>query len=311
MSDMDTSRPINAESPPVWNTGLPPAALEQLVSGLLDELLPMEEGAAPVPYILDASEPEQIANAAIHSLRENGVVVLNNLVSPEQADAIAVKLNQKIAPIRADLGARKTGETADYLIQLAESGPLIGYVAVSSHNKAVFNIRTRHDQGMVDIFNVDKLFPGGLPEADPMQAEFLCRLLDQATGLSYEIRNLNAYLNTGIAVTRGFHIDSFTPQAKAFLYLTDVSNEADGPHFYVLGSHRDKRMQQLNKRMNSLVGIDYVTEMRLFNRRRVVSLTGSRGTVILSFQSGAHRGGPQLDGHERLVLVQNFLVPGT
>lgn len=304
--------PPDAVDPEIWRTRFTAAQLEAVVSELTGSLLECRGGKSPsVPFTLDGRDPDGVAGAAMESLTENGIVVFERFVDADTVDRIAERMQAALAPLRPTLAARETGETDRYLIQIAEEGPLRGYPAVAGYPKTVFNIRTSLDKGMVDAFNIDRLFEDGLPEAQAMRPDWLRDLLERATGLAYQRRNLNAYFNAGVPETRGFHADSYTPQVKAFLYLTDVADDADGPHYYVLGSHDDEVARALNRRVNRLVGITYETEMRLFDRSRIARLTAPRGTLILSFQSGIHRGGPQLDGHERLVLVQNFMVPGT
>ena len=50
------------------------------------------------------------------------------------------------------------------------------------------------------------------------------------------------------------------------------------------------------------------TDMTIYNKKNIFNATGKRGDLILSSQNGIHRGLPQKEGKERVVLVLSFMI---
>lgn len=165
--------------------------------------------------------------------------------------------------------------------------------------------RVAYDDGLVDIGDADLEIRDLRPLADdprPLQ------LIHAACGIRVRRQNTNVYLNRDVVHPRAFHCDSLTGgrvQFKAFYLLTDVDVD-DGPYAYVRGSHRADPRRQLNLVANWVLRRP-VTDMRWHARRRVVRFTGDRGTLVLSNQSGFHRGWPQLPGRTRVMAVNNYV----
>ncbi len=101
-----------------------------------------------------------------------------------------------------------------------------------------------------------------------------------------------------------FHQDKeFIRFVKVFVYLNDV-DERNGPHTYIRGSARDYLEHvppdyQLSQRLSD----EYLEQQ--YSADRFVSVTGSRGTIVLEDTSGFHKGTPVLEGH-RLMLQLEF-----
>ena len=113
-------------------------------------------------------------------------------------------------------------------------------------------------------------------------------------------KNLNLYINRSITKTRGFHIDSNYRSIKGFVYLTDVNRLEDGPYCYVKGTHVDTLFKKVN---NSVIGLK---EAPFVDQLNIVPVLGKKGTLILSDQSGIHRGIPQKKGSTRELLVMRY-----
>ena len=121
-----------------------------------------------------------------------------------------------------------------------------------SLGKPVINVRAAEigpagDDGMIDIFRVDRLVPecGELFERE-RRNEFLLGALRKASGVRYEPRPFNFYYNRGVTATRGYHADGFGPKVKSFLYLNDVSTNDDGPYCFGLGTHDNLALPECN-----------------------------------------------------------------
>lgn len=283
--------------------------LEAVVDFLVARVAGSADGVfEPLPYCFDmTSPPQDLAEQAAASLRRNGLVVIRNYAEPAVADNLARRFFDFFETIRGKVHDRATAEEKNYIIQDPRAPKYKDYVELAKQGKAVVNVRPPPDDGMVDIFNVDQVLSGTDNDYAGIRSDFLLDVLHKAGDVRYERRNTNIYYNESIADTRVFHADSFTPQVKAFVYLTDVEEDGDGPHYYALGTHDAVAARQLNVDINNLLGIERFTNACFFDKTRVVKLLGRRGTLIMSYQRGFHRGGPQLPGRRRLVLVQNFM----
>ena len=110
------------------------------------------------------------------------------------------------------------------------------------------------------------------------------------------------YINHSVIKTNGFHVDSNYRSIKAFLYLTDVNNLEDGPYTFVKGTHLNH--DQIYKKINTkMIG---TKEAPFLDLQNVVPILGKKGTLIISDQSGIHRGIPQIKGATREVLVMRY-----
>lgn len=127
----------------------------------------------------------------------------------------------------------------------------------------------------------------------------------RAVHLETSIFQLNQVTAAG---TRDWHIDSWLNQFKAFLYLTDVTEE-NGPFTYLIGSHRNDSYL-LQKAYKSMRGWETTSVSEADARglglpeRR---FTGRRGTVLLADTKGIHQGGTLLNG-SRSALVNYFYL---
>jgi hypothetical protein len=122
--------------------------------------------------------------------------------------------------------------------------------------------------------------------------------------VSSNFKNLNFYLNSDVTDTRGFHVDSYSTQLKAFVYLTDCLSLNYGPYTYVKGSHKENSYHRLNQEM--CTNLARKTETPLLNRDDILPVLANRGSLVISDQGGFHRGFPQDKGYERAVSVMNI-----
>ena len=112
-------------------------------------------------------------------------------------------------------------------------------------------------------------------------------------------KNLNLYVNNSITKTRGFHVDSYYRSIKGFIYLTDVNCLGDGPYCFVKGTQVENSLEKLNK----IIGDK---EAPIIDPLKIVPVLGKKGTLILSDQSGVHRGFPQSKGSLRELFVMRY-----
>ena len=109
----------------------------------------------------------------------------------------------------------------------------------------------------------------------------------------------------------GWHRDSYTNQFKTILYLTDV-DEDHGPFQFIKRSHRlgamihDRRIAAMTLGQ-SRIGNDQIEALIAEEPRRLMTLTGPAGTLVLTDTTGIHRGMPIRAG-ERVALT-NYYYP--
>lgn len=110
--------------------------------------------------------------------------------------------------------------------------------------------------------------------------------------------------------TRGFHVDMYAPREfKAFLFLTDVFSESNGPYAILRGSHRWQAKLLCNYLKRGVLHLDPVTTVGELNEKELACLEKfwvRKGTVVLSIQQAIHRGWPHTQGR-RLAVVNYYL----
>lgn len=232
-------------------------------------------------------------------LVKEGIVVVPGVLNDNKVDETKKIIKDIIQNIKKSESPKK-GNNKDYIVQ---NNIIKGqsYYDLSNNPKSVVVIRQGSDQGMIDVFNVNRLL-GKL--GDEVYKVFLKDWLVNLLKNSNEPvnpKNLNLYINHSVTSTRGFHVDSNYRSIKGFIYLTDVDTIDDGPYCYVKGTHVDTPFGKVNK---SLGGNN--KEAPFTNILDIIPVLGKKGTLILSDQSGIHRGIPQRIGSIREVLVMRY-----
>lgn len=236
-------------------------------------------------------------------LNKEGIVIVPDFLSPDVIDECSVVISElKEALVEFLASSVRIKETNKILFQKGKE-KLSSYAELSTYPKTVVQVREGQDQGMVDIFNVDFAFPEFLGLRSTYESGFVKEILS-AGEESVGFKNLNLYVNSGITKTRGFHVDSYYSQLKAFVYLTDCLSLDDGPYTYVKGSHVESPYRRLNQEISSK--LPNKTEAPLLDREKIVPVLGKKGTLVISDQCGFHRGFPQSPGRDRVIAVMNI-----
>lgn len=252
--------------------------------------------------LLEENEIDFMLLEAIERINRDGIFIVKDFLDPNLADKIVFDIDESLSFYSEKVSSSLFYEDDVALIQ-KESAKLNGYHNISKYEKAVFNIRSGADKGMIDIFNADYLFDGegfDFVRENSFINKFLASLPHPL-----KQKNLNIYVNKSIENTRGFHVDSYTPQLKIFIYLTDVVDLSSGPYTYVRGSHLDTPYRKINKLLSS--SFDKKTETPIFSYSDIYPILGKKGTLVVSYQSGSHRGFPQSKNAERKVLTINCM----
>lgn len=248
----------------------------------------------------DLSDVESVKK----SIDQNGIVII--------PDFIPAEVMQRLQPFidslknKVDSFANSDDSVLEHDSALLQKGlvKLRRYNEMASYGKAVVHVRKGQDEGMVDIFNVDKWFEEIGSILRPFfESPDILSILDTVPGC-VEAKNLNFYFNKSITKTRGFHVDSYSKQLKGFVYLTDVLSLGDGPYTYVKGGHLDSAFRRINKAIASM--LPSKTESPVVPLSEIVPVLAPKGALVISDQGGAHRGHPQTEGEERAIAVMNY-----
>ena len=92
---------------------------------------------------------------------------------------------------------------------------------------------------------------------------------------------------------------------KAFIYLTDVDSELEGPYCAIPGSHKWRGKRLLNILTNLITGSKR-SDMHRYIGKRDDYFLAKKGTLILSTQTLFHRGSPKHERKTRYKLINYF-----
>ena len=284
----------------------------RLSSTQLDRLIgtwaPLPSG--PDPGLLAAVSVAEIASADGHMrakeiLRDRGIVVVPRFLNRDEAlaagrRALALLYDLKGAYSHAD-------PLRNYVVEVDSTR---GYYDLVNDHVATINLRRNEDYGMVDIFNFDRLDnSAGAGLRQTLSHPHLISLIPSPAGERWKPSNLNVYVNRNVSHTRMFHADSYGDgQVKAFVYLTDVQSMGDGPYSYVVDSHTPGPYRDMNRALTKVGDIFKPTDAPLVDTSKILPVLAPAGSLVVSNQSGFHRGYPQASDHERVVAVLNILA---
>ena len=283
--------------------------LDQINKSILDYLqtLSLNDLSKRVEIIScnEPSDPNAISH--IHSkLKENGILVVPNFMSNTEAQKINLRVDEFLNHLKLNKKTDQLIETEKYVIQ-GQKKLVNSYDEMANYSKPIINIRSNKmegDKGMVDIFNADYLFEDiGSNIRNAYNKTWLVNLLRK-----YDEKitpaNLNIYINESVTKTRGFHVDIYKTNFKGFIYLTDVETLDDSPYCFVKKTHSETPWRKINKLIGKITPSP--TDAPFLNPLDIVPVLGKKGTLVLSDQSGVHRGLPQKTGAVRKAVVFNY-----
>lgn len=237
------------------------------------------------------------------TLDDSGIVIIKNFISEDVIKKISSTVAELSSSIEEFLASgKRTLETKSILFQI-NNEKLSGYKELADHKKTVASVRQGQDKGMVDVFNVDYAFKELKNDLRAVYEDSGILPIISNVKQKSEFTNLNFYFNSEVLSTRGFHADPFNKQLKAFIYLTDCISLDDGPYTYVKESHKDSPYRAANKAISE--SLPNKTECPLIDHQKIIPVIGKAGSLVISDQSGFHRGFPQSEGHNRVVSVMN------
>jgi len=162
---------------------------------------------------------------------------------------------------------------------------------------------TFYDTGMIDFLDIHNEVA---PISEFRNDAFIKGIIDEAHGSSVSVVQTSFYRTLSLQNPRSFHMDVFKRTTyKAFVYLTDVPNTDFGPYSFINSSHRPNVSRYLNLILNSVKGYP-LTDARIHQKRDAFPFLAKKGTLIITNQRGYHRGHPQKDSHERMLLTNAY-----
>ncbi|OUU44701.1 MAG: hypothetical protein CBC16_01720 [Verrucomicrobia bacterium TMED56] len=238
-------------------------------------------------------------------LNDKGIVIIKDFVPEVTIDKISQDLKNIREEISSFISTNNTfKDNANFFFQ-KDNAKFTNYSELANYKKTVANIRGGQDKGMIDIFNVDKCnYSLGNILIPFFNQKIIFDILSEESS-NLNPTNLNLYLNNDITKTRGFHVDTYNKKIKIFLYLEDCLNLDDGPYTYVKESHINSRFAKINQCISS--NLSNYTETPFVSLENITPVLAKRGTLVISDQSGSHRGFPQALGHKRAVAVMNYI----
>lgn len=270
------------------------------INGLGEEEIQKRIAQVSVP---DLDSPDHIKRAN-ELIKEEGIFIVPNFIDKDVAQNLLDRNDKLFGRIDGLIEEHKDFYEDDELAIQGREMRLASYGALADHGKPVVTVRQGQDLGMIDIFNYDHVNEiKDLNLSDLLHHDGLSAIT-AGEGDRLSLSNINFYLNRGITRTRGFHADDYNNTIKAFMYVTDVSELAMGPYCYVKGTHKSGAYRT----MNSLISKSFVnqTETPLVPVESIIPVIAPKGSLVVSDQSGIHRGLPQGPDNKRALLVFRY-----
>lgn len=185
------------------------------------------------------------------------------------------------------------------------------YDNFTDQNKSILYVRGdryKWDKGMVDLFHPRYILGKSFYKLENyIESLKIPDILTVAYGGTWALTHSNIYINESVTLTRGFHVDDYTnTSVKVFVYLTNIATLDFGPYCYIFGSHKNNRSFEL---LNYLVNSFYncvSTDSNIVNFENAFPILAEAGSIVISNQSGAHRGYPQSPNFKRSIAVFHF-----
>lgn len=244
----------------------------------------------------------QVQEAA-KTLSRTGLIVIRGAAPRQAVDALATMAERTWDDVAALTPGR---ELPHLILNRGEHRVLRGYKALVESTKPVVNFRHGEDDGMMDVFHPENLFPENRQLIlDCLHEDLVANLARRAFDKKQKVKCRNLYVNKGVENTRFYHCDGEKIKVKSFVYANNVNGFDVGPYCYIMGSHHDDTLRQRNQAFNEHHDL-HKHEYRLLAGYAALPIFCRAGDMVVSAQHGAHRGYPQAASATRIVLVNLY-----
>jgi hypothetical protein len=162
------------------------------------------------------------------------------------------------------------------------------------------------DQRVKQVMNVHLIdsYVNNLVQDGAIQRMFEERVGEPISWIGYNLQIDGVDTKT----KRGYHLDgAWPPTYKAFVYLTDVGADGDGPYTVIPRSNRHVLRKSMCQFVNGFFGGEH-SDMPLYSDKRCVRVFGKAGTLVLSTQDLVHKGWQNHHTRDRYVLIGEFTL---
>lgn len=255
-------------------------------------------------FIINTSSKNAVQQA-VYRLDKDGIFIIPNFINEIESDTLCTEIEKVVESYKQKLSDKINYEDEAALIQTKpDKSKFKKYEDYANYPKPILKLRTGADNGMLDIFNIDNLLRDKLSSLfNKIREDLFLNEFLKSLPKSLKMQNINSYVNSGITKTRGFHVDSYKNQIKIFIYLTDVTELNQGPYTFVKGSHKENPYRSINGQLSE--GLKIKTETPIVNMKDIYPILAKKGTLVISDQSGFHRGFPQSKVGFRRTLTIN------
>ena len=224
----------------------------------------------------------------IYDFNEKGCLFLNSVYSLE----IIEEFNQNIRDFMNKNNIyghlkKKNDVTEEIFFVNNTYTSLDNYKKMQYYYLPVIDNRGSHnrtnDVGMIDIYNIDKLFPNLFSLFD---INLILTILNKISGVKWKLLRSNIQICSNVTNPNSFHFENTDKCIKYTIYLSDILTNDNGPLLYIEKTHNIK---------NNI------------NNSDIKTFLGKKGDVLISYQNGLHRKLPQNNSTVGF-LVFNFIV---
>ena len=236
---------------------------------------------------------------------KDGIFIIPNFINEIESDMLCSEIENIVKSYKQKLGDKLNYEDQNALIHTkGDKKSFKNYEDYTNYPKPILNVRTGADNGMLDIFNIDNLLFEKLNRSTFNKIRKYSFLNDFLKTLpeNLKMKNINSYVNSGITKREGFML-TYKNQIKFFIYLIDVMELDQGPYTFVKASHKENPYRLINSQLSE--GIKIKTETPIINNNDIYPILAKKGTLVISDQSGFHRGFPQSEVGLRRTLTIN------
>ncbi len=241
-----------------------------------------------VHEVQEVQEIQENIENVNYGLEEKGYLFLKGVYNRDLVDRINFEVQNfmSLEGIYSHLQKRQDVPQQRYFVNntygaLQNFQQLQHYYVPVIDNRGTYNRVT--DVGVIDIYNVNKLFPQIQQYFD---MKVMLAILLKTTGIEWKLTRVNLQIYNNVVNSNQFHVDCGNEKNIKFtIFLSDIEEEMSGSLAFIEGSHINKKNIKLSQ---------------------TKTFTGKKGDVLISYQNGYHRKMPNKLGGTNMFLTFHF-----